>query len=89
METEKRMYSLNCVAYTIAVTNLLPRAHKDEESGTYYFTFPQCDGLEKAVRAYRMDNPNVPIQDFLRAMKLVRAYIKRANAENLDESDII
>lgn len=73
---EKRIYSLNLAAYIIATTNLLPQLERDEESGTYYMIFPPCAGVASAVREFKKNNPTLPIHDFLRAIKLLRASIK-------------
>ena len=73
---EKRIYSLNLAAYIIATTNLLPQLARDEESGTYYMVFPPCAGVASAVREFKKHNPTLPIHDFLRAIKLLRASIK-------------
>lgn len=73
---EKRIYSLNLAAYIIATTNLLPQLERDEESGTYYMIFPPCAGVASAVREFKKHNPTLPIHDFLRAIKLLRASIK-------------
>ena len=73
---EKRIYSLNLAAYIIATTNLLPQLARDEESATYYMLFPPCAGVAGAVREFKKHNPTLPIHDFLRAIKLLRASIK-------------
>ena len=73
---EKRIYSLNLAAYIIATTNLLPQLARDEESATYYMLFPPCEGVASAVREFKKHNPTLPIHDFLRAIKLLRASIK-------------
>lgn len=73
---EKRIYSLNLAAYIIATTNLLPQLARDEESGTYYMIFTPCAGVTSAVREFKKHNPTLPIHDFLRAIKLLRASIK-------------
>lgn len=73
---EKRIYSLNLAAYIIATTNLLPQLARDEESATYYMLFPPCAGVAGAVREFKKHNPSLPIHDFLRAIKLLRASIK-------------
>lgn len=73
---EKRIYSLNLAAYIIATTNLLPQLARDEESATYYMIFPPCAGVASAVHEFKKHNPTLPIHDFLRAIKLLRASIK-------------
>lgn len=73
---EKRIYSLNLATYIIATTNLLPQLARDEESATYYMLFPPCAGVASAVREFKKHNPTLPIHDFLRAIKLLRASIK-------------
>ena len=77
---EKRIYSLNLAAYIIATTNLLPQLERDEESGTYYMIFTPCAGVASAVREFKKNNRTLPIHDFLRAIKLLRASIKEREA---------
>ena len=70
--TDKRMYSINLAAYVMATTNLIPAIRLDDETNTCYMVFPQCSGVDSAVKQFKGQNPQIAIHDFLRAIKQIR-----------------
>ena len=73
---EKRLYSLNCSAYVATVTNIMPVVRKDEENGTAYFVFPECEGVKSAIHWFKDGQPNVALHEFLTSIRFLRQAMK-------------
>lgn len=74
--TDKRLYSLNCAAYVATATNIMPLVKKDEENGTAYFVFPDCEGVMAAIRWYKDGQPRIYLHEFLTAIRFLRKSMK-------------
>lgn len=72
---EKRIYSLNLAAYVMATTEIIPKLVEDPDTKTYYCVFLECAATKTAVQQFKGGNPQVPIWDFLRAIKYLRQTI--------------
>lgn len=71
---EKRIYSLNLIAYITYKTNIQPDMRLDED-GKYYGLFPETRGIAWAITEFRKDNCKVRIHEFLQKYRDLRMMI--------------
>lgn len=72
---EKRIYSLNLLAYLAYKTNIRPDIHQDND-GKFYGLMPETRGVAWAINAYRKDDCFVELHKFLQEYKNIRDVIK-------------
>ena len=77
---EKRIYSLNLIAYVAMRTNLTPTIGRDE-NGVFYATFPEVRGVAYAIRDWKNNKCNVEIHTFLNEYKDLRERISKIRKE--------
>ena len=78
---EKRIYSLNLIAYITYKTNVMPVLRLDEE-GKYYGLFPETRGIAWAITEFRRDNCKVYLHSFLQNYKELRLAINQLKEGN-------
>jgi hypothetical protein len=85
MNEERKIYSINLAAYLIATTDLLPKIEYDSASRTYYFVFPQTQGVSWSIDKYKNGNPTIRLHSFLKAIKQVRESINVAKGTGVEQ----
>lgn len=68
----KKMFSLNLAAYVLYSTDIIPEIKRDETTNTCYCIFPECEGVQIAIRQYRDNKATVQLKEFLEALKEIR-----------------
>lgn len=71
----KRIYSLNLIAYIFLKTDLEPDIYADENN-MFYAVFPECRGVAYAIKTYRQYECYVEIHSYLNCYKVIRERIK-------------
>ena len=71
---EKRIYSLNLIAYLIYETNTKPIL--ESENDTVYAIFPQTDEIAAAIRQFKSENCTVELHRYLNIFKTLKRDIR-------------
>lgn len=70
---EKRIYSLNLMAYIIMTTGAMPKFEKDQ--GVIYAVFENTDGIKNAITEFNKDETTVNLHKFLNCFKNLKKSI--------------
>lgn len=79
-KSEKRIYSLNLIAFISMKTNLIPEI-KQDEYGLFYAIFPKTRGVAYAIKDWKKSKCQVEIHAFLNQYKELREIIKDMRGE--------
>lgn len=72
---EKRIYSLNLIAYLWNITGQKPVISQDETNGAFYAVFPDSAEISQAITEWKDENCVVNIHSFLETYKKLREDI--------------
>ena len=72
---EKRIYSLNLIAFVQFRTRVRPQLGRDD-NGVFYAVFPESQGVGRAIREWKQIGCTVEIHQFLNVYGELRARIK-------------
>lgn len=78
---DKRIYSLNLAAYVQMATHIEPTLEIDYSpagNGLVHCTFPECEGVCAAIKAYKNDTA---LHEFLHSYAELRDNIKSLRGE--------
>lgn len=81
---EKRIYSLNLIAFIMMETGLQPSINQDEK-GMFYGVFPEIRGVAYAIKKWKSAKCEVEIHRFLNCYKELRDTIKEIRFPELNK----
>lgn len=77
MNEEKRIYSLNLIAYLRAMSDIEGELHTDAENGKIYAVFPACYAVSVGIKQFRDSRATCELHKFLSAYKALREEIRQ------------
>lgn len=74
---QKRIFSLNLVSFIWLSTDLTPQLFKADDSGLFYAVFPDCAGVQEAIKRWRKRDLQVNLHEFLAYYKRVKELTRQ------------
>jgi len=68
---EKKIFSLNLMAYIICKTGYKPQLTQNDE-GSIFAIFPECDEINNAIKEFKRD---LKLHDYLECFKKIKENI--------------
>jgi len=72
---EKKIYSLNMVAFLYMVLKKFPRVYKDDE-GLTYFVYDDSNEVSLLINVYKNTKVTVDLHEYLVAYREIRVLMK-------------